>query len=201
MVFGEAPGYWPLTTTVGGTISGYSLMGSPGIDRRPATVRRIASTEAKIGRSMKNEEIFMAALRHALRRRVAAHGHPLRRHGEAGVHALRTVHDDDIARLQALAHDAQTVDHSSELDLAIFDFVIGSEQEHIFLALIGVHGAIVDQDRVVIVAPDELYAGEEPGGEQAVLVHEHGTRPDGAGLRIELVVDKIHRSRVRKSLL
>ena len=30
MVFGEAPGYWPLTTTVGGTISGYSLMGSDG---------------------------------------------------------------------------------------------------------------------------------------------------------------------------
>src|SRR5271155_4229687 len=111
MVFGEAPGYWPLTTTVGGTISGYSLMGSEGIDNKPATVRRIASTEAKIGRSMKNEEMFMTALRHALRRQVAAHGHSLRRHGEAGMHALRTVHDDDIARLQALANDAQAVGH------------------------------------------------------------------------------------------
>jgi hypothetical protein len=31
MVLGEAPGYWPLTTTVGGTISGYSLIGSDGM--------------------------------------------------------------------------------------------------------------------------------------------------------------------------
>src|SRR6202041_2852891 len=118
MVLGEAPGYCPLTTTVGGTISGYSLMGSTGMARRPATVRRIASTEAKIGRSMKNEKMFMTALRHARcgragRRLVAAHGHPLRRHRYAGMHPLRPVDHDDIPRLQALAHDAQPVDHSS----------------------------------------------------------------------------------------
>src|SRR5271155_2753201 len=61
MVLGEAPGYWPLTTTVGGTISGYSLIGSTGIASSPATVIKIASTVANIGRSMKNEEIFIAA--------------------------------------------------------------------------------------------------------------------------------------------
>src|SRR5580692_675112 len=61
MVFGDAPGYWPLTTTVGGTISGYSLIGRIGIARRPATVTMIASTVAKIGRSMKNDEMFTAA--------------------------------------------------------------------------------------------------------------------------------------------
>ena len=36
IVLGEAPGYWPLTTTVGGTISGYSLMGRIGMASRPA---------------------------------------------------------------------------------------------------------------------------------------------------------------------
>src|ERR1700712_4479526 len=61
MVFGEAPGYWPLMTTVGGTISGYSLMGSPGMANRPATVMMIASTVAKIGRSMKKEEMFIGS--------------------------------------------------------------------------------------------------------------------------------------------
>src|SRR5271156_994471 len=160
MVFGEAPGYCPLTTTVGGTISGYSLMGSSGMARRPATVIRIARTEAKIGRSMKNEEMFMTALRHARGRQVAPHGHPLRRHGDTGMHPLRPVDDDDIAWLQALAHDAQPVDHSPELDLAILDLVVGSEQEHVFLALIGVDRAIVDQDRVVFIAPHELHPGE-----------------------------------------
>src|ERR1700677_3608246 len=166
MVLGEAPGYWPLTTTVGGTISGYSLIGNTGMARRPATVRRIASTEAKIGRSIKNEEMFMTELRRprrgprrgrARRRQIGTHGHPLRRHGETGMHPLRPVDDDDIARLQALAHDAQPVDHSPELDLAILDLVVGSEQEHVFLALIGVDRAIVDQDRVVFIAPHELH--------------------------------------------
>src|ERR1700731_4706985 len=62
MVFGEAPGYVPLTTTVGGTISGYSLMGSDGMDSKPATEIRIASTAANIGRSMNTEEMFMGSL-------------------------------------------------------------------------------------------------------------------------------------------
>jgi hypothetical protein len=59
---GEAPGYVPLTTTVGGTISGYSLMGSDGMANKPATEIRIARTAAKIGRSMNTEEMFMGSL-------------------------------------------------------------------------------------------------------------------------------------------
>jgi hypothetical protein len=47
---------------VGGTISGYSLIGSTGIASSPATVIRIASTVANIGLSMKNEEIFIGVL-------------------------------------------------------------------------------------------------------------------------------------------
>src|SRR5277367_3879282 len=83
MVFGDAPGYWPLTTTVGGTISGYSLIGRFGIASKPATVIKMARTVAKIGRSMKNEEIFMRALscgRCAGRggRRIGAHVYTLR---------------------------------------------------------------------------------------------------------------------------
>src|SRR5450755_3917804 len=62
MVLGDAPGYWPLTTTVGGTISGYSLIGRTGMASKPATVMMMASTVANIGRSMKNDEMFIAAL-------------------------------------------------------------------------------------------------------------------------------------------
>jgi hypothetical protein len=40
-----------LTTTVGGTTSGYSLTGSNGIEIRPATRMTIDNTAAKIGRS------------------------------------------------------------------------------------------------------------------------------------------------------
>src|ERR1700730_5840379 len=97
MVFGDAPGYWPLTTTVGGTISGYSLIGSTGIANIPAAVIRIASTVAKMGRSMKNDEMFIGCAtlrrcgrcrRRAGRRRLGAHDHRLRRHGDAGMRTL-----------------------------------------------------------------------------------------------------------------
>src|SRR6202042_2229282 len=116
MVFGDAPGYWPLTTTVGGTISGYSLIGRFGIASKPATVIKIARTVAKIGRSMKNEEIFMRTLRGGRRagrsgRGVGAHVYTLRRNRDSRVHTLRTVHDDHIAGFETLAHHAQAVNH------------------------------------------------------------------------------------------
>src|ERR1700679_3677723 len=189
MVFGDAPGYWPLTTTVGGTISGYSLIGKFGIASKPATVIRMARTVAKIGRSMKNEEIFMRALRCGRRagrgrRRVGTHVHALRRNRESGVYALRAVHDDHIAGLEALAHHAQAVDHAAEFHLAVFDLVVGAEQQHVFLALIGVHSTIVDQNGRILSAPEQLHPRKQAWCELTVLVLQHRARADGAGLRI-----------------
>src|SRR5260370_6539336 len=141
MVFGDAPGYWPLTTTVGGTISGYSLIGSTGIARIPAAVMRIASTVAKIGRSMKNDEMFIGRAtlrgfgrcgRRTGRGRVGAHGHRLRRHGEARMRTLGAIHDDDVSRLQAFADDAQPVDHAAELDAAILHLVVRPNRKTYF---------------------------------------------------------------------
>src|SRR5258708_30195008 len=142
MVFGEAPGYWPLTTTVGGTISGYSLIGRFGIASKPDTVINIASTVANMGRSMKNEEMFIGLSGGG----AGTHGHSLRRHGDAGMHSLRAVHDDHVAAFQSFAHDAQAVDDAPEFDLAIFNLIIGPEQQHIFLTLVGIDGAVVDQN-------------------------------------------------------
>src|SRR5258706_4321397 len=104
IVLGEAPGYWPLTTTVGGTISGYSLIGSAGIASRPATVKRMAITVAKIGRSIKKDEMFMAPVsilhgRWAGARLIGGHRHSLWRDGDFPVHALSAVHDHDVAPL------------------------------------------------------------------------------------------------------
>src|ERR1700727_510529 len=151
MVFGDAPGYWPLTTTVGGTISGYSLIGKFGIASKPATVIKMARTVAKIGRSMKNEDIFMRALEGGRRadrsgRRVGPHVYALRRNRNSRLHALRAVHDDHIAGLEALAHDAHAVNHATELHLAVLDLVIRAEQQHVFLALIGIDGTIINQN-------------------------------------------------------
>src|SRR5271169_886164 len=202
MVLGEAPGYCPLTTTVGGTISGYSLIGSCGIASSPPTVISIARTVANIGRSMKNEEIFIAyAASRSGMRAVRAHGHALRRHGNPGMHSLRAVHDDHITGFQSVAHDAQAVDHTAQSDLAIFDFVVRAEQQHIFLILVGVHGAIFDQDCRILAARQELHARKQAGRELPILVMQDRACADRAGLRIELIVDEIHGSGMRKSLL
>src|SRR5690606_39411515 len=48
-------------TTEGGTTSGYSPIGSSGIEIRPAAKITIDSTAAKMGRSMKNLEKSMGA--------------------------------------------------------------------------------------------------------------------------------------------
>src|SRR5262249_48288527 len=51
-----APGYEADTTTVGGAISGYCATGSVTKATVPASTMTMDSTEAKIGRSMKNLE-------------------------------------------------------------------------------------------------------------------------------------------------
>src|ERR1700731_1576774 len=62
---GLAPGYWARTTTEGGTTSGYSEIGSARSASRPVMKMRTDRTPAKIGRSTKNRETFMAAVRAA----------------------------------------------------------------------------------------------------------------------------------------
>src|SRR3954447_2686598 len=60
ITFGLAPGYVARTSTEGGTTSGYSEIGIANSEIRPARKIRTDKTPAKIGRSMKNFERFMA---------------------------------------------------------------------------------------------------------------------------------------------
>src|SRR5262249_19384259 len=59
MVFGFAPGYVARTTMVGGTTSGYSLIGNRTMAINPTMKMIIESTPAKIGRRMKKCEKFI----------------------------------------------------------------------------------------------------------------------------------------------
>ena len=69
------------------------------------------------------------------------------------------------------------------------------------LALVGVDGAVSDQQGVVGLTDGHTDAGEEAGGERLVLVGEHAPDAQGAGFRIDLVVLEIDRALVGKSLL
>src|SRR5258708_6116163 len=82
MTLGLAPGNWARTITDVGMISGYSAKGSLKIEIRPASRMMIDRTPAKMGRSMKNFEIFMIRLgtgKLGLRRVGGGrHGDPMR---------------------------------------------------------------------------------------------------------------------------
>src|SRR3982750_2224261 len=58
-VCAEAPGYTACTVTTGGAISGYWAIGSERMAARPAMMKNVAMTTAKIGRSMKKRENMM----------------------------------------------------------------------------------------------------------------------------------------------
>src|SRR6185503_4584001 len=60
ITLGLAPGYFARTTIEGGATSGYSEIGRPRRATSPAMTISTDSTPAKIGRSMKNLERFMA---------------------------------------------------------------------------------------------------------------------------------------------
>src|SRR5690606_24416411 len=138
MTLGLAPGYWARTTTDGGTTSGYSAMGSWNMASRPASSTTTDSTPAKIGRSMKNREIFMGIppcsaqrRRRGLdRARRRVHGNLAGRDHIARPHALHAVDDDALARPQAVLDHAQRPDVGAQRHLAVGSAVAVFQHQH-----------------------------------------------------------------------
>src|SRR5229473_2192142 len=100
-----APGYWPLTLTTGGAISGYWATGSRPRDTAPTMTKTIETTAAKIGRSMKKWEIRIGAsigLGGRARRRRLLGGHL-----GAGARAHQAVDHDPVVGRDALPDHAQ----------------------------------------------------------------------------------------------
>ena len=83
----------------------------------------------------------------------------------------------------------------------VLDLVVRADAQHELHALVGADGAVVDQQRVVLAAADELHAREHAGGETAVGVLEQAARVNGARVRVELVVEEHHVAFVRVALL
>src|SRR5436853_2545823 len=95
IVFGFAPGYDARTTMVGGTTSGYSLIGNRHIAIMPTRKIPAESTPAKIGRRMKKCANFISfpflpsLLSPGDFRFFIAGDSQLRFHGHAGAHSLQ----------------------------------------------------------------------------------------------------------------
>ena len=167
---------------------------------------RMEMTDAKIGRSMKNAEIFMAAQFDLAVAAASvgrgAHGRHVRFDLDSRPHPLQAADDDHFIGFEALAHDPQaTVEDAARRDGPILQLVVGAQHQDEILTLIGAHGAVFDEDGVVLAAAEQLDAGKHSGRELAVLVFEHCPGPDRPGADIELVVDEVHVAFVRKPLL
>src|SRR5262245_8232372 len=161
MTCGFAPGYRARTTTVGGTTSGYSLIGRSFREIAPAMKMIADKTPAKIGRLTKKLEKFTGnpferlanvqshgvttgvdLREHAL---AAVHRHLGGRNGDAGAHSLQAVDDHDVVRLQAARHDAQAVDLPPGFDRAVLNDVLVVDHEHELASEIRADGAVVHE--------------------------------------------------------
>src|SRR6266545_870828 len=182
---------------VGGTTSGYSLIGSRHMAIKPMVKITIESTPAKIGRRMKKWEKFISFDFSGVvwlstpgdLRPVANRHRLLGRHRHAGTNALQTVDNDHVARLQAGAHDAFAANEGAELHRAILDCVRRGQREHELLRLVRADGALLHQQRGMALAQGHADARKQAGHNATVRVWKHGAQKYAAGIGIEPIVE------------
>src|ERR1700682_3564664 len=115
----EAPGYVAVTCMVGGTISGYSVIGSARYEIAPIRLRMTEIPPAKIGRSIKKGENPMDASRNPAPRPSAdgrLNASALRPDLLAGSGTGEALDDYGVAAFHTCPDYAQAVHHRPELD-------------------------------------------------------------------------------------
>lgn len=106
-----------------------------------------------------------------------------------------------VALAQAAADDAQALQLRSHLDGAVDGLVVAIQDQHELLAQVGADRFVLDQGGGVGLAADQLQAHVEARGELALGVVEHGAAADGAGTRVDLVVEEVQPAQVRVAVL
>ena len=102
-------------------------------------------------------------------------------------------------RLQDDAHPV--VEQASEADVLPLDDVVFSDDEQVFLVLVGVHRRVGNQGRLVLVAHGNADAHAGAGDQPAVGVVGDAADEDRAGALGVLVVGENEMALVRKALL
>src|SRR5216683_2538766 len=201
-----APGYWPLTLTTGGAISGYWATGSRPTDTSPTMTKTIETTAAKIGRSMKKWERRIRGsrsigvdLRAGGRRRSGAR--LLRRNLCAWPRSHEAVDDDVVVGRQALRDDAQAIDDRPERDIFRPGDVLGVDHQHELAHLLGPDGGVGHEQLILGRSSRHPDTRKHAGREPSIRIGEHSAGADGAGGAVDCVVDEIHLALVRKRRL
>src|SRR5258708_735544 len=201
-----APGYWPLTLTTGGAISGYWATGSRPTDTAPTMTKTMETTAAEIGRAMKKWERRMRGARSTVADgragdRSRSGARRLWRYLCARPRSHEAVDDDVVVGRQTLRNDAQAIDDRPERDVFRPRDVLGVDHQHELAHLLGPDGGVGHEQLILgrcSRRPDARnHAGREPSHRHG----EHGTCADGARGAIDCVVDEVNLALVRKRRL
>src|SRR5262249_29568676 len=132
--------------TVGGAMSGYCATGRVKMAPRPPSVTAIASTQAKIGRAMKNR-LSIGSLRWFVERNLD------RLHRLARPHAVSALDDQLVAWLKAGVHQPFVPDGAFSRHFALLDFVVGVENERRRVPRIVARDALLRRKNAVRLDP------------------------------------------------
>src|SRR5262249_47489592 len=162
----------------------------------PSRTMTIEITHARTGRSMKKRASTASLLSRffgfpGVGREGDRHVHELRLDRDARPHLLQAVDDHPLARLHAVGDLPQAVMERSEANRAGDHLVVLVDDVEDLLALVSVEGTIADQQRPVASADGHTDASEKAWEKVLLLVGEHAPHPDGAGLRVDLVIHKV----------
>src|SRR5260370_3530565 len=188
-----APGYWPLTLTTGGAMSGYCATGSRPTDTTPTMTKTIETTAAKIGRSMKKWERRMRDSR-SIGADLSAGGRRgrgarlLRRNPCAGASAHQAVDDDVVVGCQTLRDDAQAIYDRPERDVFRLGDILGIDHKHELAHLLGANGSLRHEQRVAGRCSGHPNPREHSRREPSMRVGGHGACPEGGRRAIDRVV-------------
>ena len=211
-----------MTVIVGGVISGSWVTPRPVYPTAPMMVMTMATTAAKIGRSMKKWLTFMRPGpqmregKRGMRVFIPASWNlrpqqappptpsdrdPLGLDLQAGTHALQAVGDHPVVAGNTFAHDAQPVGQRSQLDVPARHRAVVADDVDVLVGLVGADGTVGNQDRRVVGAARDADAREQARREQTGLVGQNRARPERARALVEPVVEEIEPRLVRKSAL
>src|SRR4051812_44941265 len=194
-----APGYCPDTLMVGGAISGYCATGKREYATPPRMMITIAITEAKIGRSMKKCEIFMARSVLGLRRSSGRlRALLLRRDLGVGPDAREAVHDDLVVGRKPVLDDAQIPGKLAKRDVFLLRHVVVADDHHVFAHLLARDRHIRHQQRLVGHRARHAHAREHSGREQAFRIGDLRAAADRAARAVDHVVDEVDGALVDK---
>src|SRR5437588_6036254 len=133
--------------------------------------------------------------------RWLAHGDALRLNRGRRAHALQAIDYDRLARRESRLHHPQAVDDGTQLHGPVLGLVARAYDQDVAHGLIGADRAVVDEDRLMLMRPEQPQARKQPRREQPITVVEQRAAADGAGGGIQGVVHEDHLALVRIAAL